>query len=57
MTTAGAVDWEEIRDEGFIGLVGPFYQRWDGERYRFRSLRRRDTQLRFACLPCPAVNG
>ena len=28
--------WEPYADEGFIGLVGPFWMKKDGESYRYR---------------------
>src|ERR1051326_5960863 len=30
-----AAVWEPYRDEGFIGLVGPFWSRPDGDSYRY----------------------
>ena len=31
----GAAGWEPYRDEGFIGLVGPFWARQSGDGYRY----------------------
>jgi len=30
-----AAGWEPYRDEGFIGLVGPFWARQSGDSYRY----------------------
>jgi len=30
-----AAGWEPYRDDGFIGLVGPFWSRPDGDAYRY----------------------
>ena len=33
-----AAGWEPYTDEGFIGLVGPFWRRMEGDRHRFAFL-------------------
>jgi acyl-coenzyme A thioesterase PaaI-like protein len=33
-----AAGWEPYKDEGFIGLIGPLWQRPDGDSYRFAFL-------------------
>jgi len=33
-----AAGWEPYKDEGFIGLVGPFWQRADGGSFRYAFL-------------------
>ena len=30
-----AAGWEPYRDEGFIGLVGPFWSRKDGDKHLY----------------------
>jgi hypothetical protein len=50
----GAAGWEPYRDEGFIGLVGPFWMRQSGDSYLLPSWPNRSTttaaaSFRVAC--------
>jgi len=33
-----AAGWRTVKDDGFIGLVGPFWTRQDGETHRYAFL-------------------